>query len=96
MQLNAWCLSVETVGFCTGNVGSKEDRPIFSVPVARATAHSEAEMVWSSLQQCGEGRGRDRGDGVEGGWLTERTGYGRNIPKGDERKGLVRGLKKRE
>lgn len=32
-------VSVETVGLCAGNVRSKEDRPIFSVPVARATAH---------------------------------------------------------
>ena len=61
-----------------------------------ATARGGEGMVWGSLQEGGEGRGRGGGDGWEGGWLTERTGYGRNIPKGDERKGLVRGLKKRE
>lgn len=31
---------------CTGNVKSTGDSPIFSVSVARATAHTEAEMVW--------------------------------------------------
>ena len=34
--------------------------------------------------------------GGMGGWLTERAGYGRNIPERDGRKGLVKGLKKRE
>ncbi len=38
-------VSVETVGLCTGNVRSKEDRPIFSVPVARATAHRGGDGV---------------------------------------------------
>lgn len=38
-------VSVETVGLCTGNVRNKEDRPIFSVPVARATAHRGGDGV---------------------------------------------------
>lgn len=38
-------VSVETVRFCTGDVRSKEDRPIFSVPVARATAHRGGDGV---------------------------------------------------
>lgn len=38
-------VSLETVGLCTGNVRSKEDRPIFRVPVATATAHRSGDGV---------------------------------------------------
>lgn len=38
-------VSVETVRWCTRDVRSKEDRPIFSVPVARATAHRGGDGV---------------------------------------------------
>lgn len=64
-------VSVETVGLCTRDVRSKEDRPIFSVPVARATAHrgGDGDGVWSSPQQCIEERERD----IEGGEV-ERGG----------------------
>lgn len=66
-------VSVETVGLCTRNVRSKEDRPIFSVPVARATAHrgGDGDGVWSSPQQCIEERERD----IEGGEVERGVGY---------------------
>lgn len=66
-----YMVSVETVGLCTGNVRSKEDRPIFSVPVARATAHRggdgvefPAAVYWRKRKRHGGWRSGERG--VEG------------------------------
>lgn len=66
-------VSVETVQLCTGNVRSKEDRPIFSVPVSRATAHRggdgvefPAAVYWRRRKKHREGGG---GEGLCGmGW----------------------------
>lgn len=62
-------VSVKTVGLFTGNVRSKEDGPIYSVPVARATAHRGGDgvefpaAVYSRKRQ--RGWGSRKGGGME-------------------------------
>lgn len=72
-------VSVETVGLCTGNVRSKEDRPIFSVPVSRATAHRggdgvefPAAVYWRKRKRHGEGGSVESSEEVCAGGFDRR------------------------
>lgn len=81
-------MSVETVRLCTGDVRSKEDRPIFSVPVARATAHRGGDGVEFPAAVYGGIRKRCRG--LE----KQRAGFGKNENKKREMGVHVRGMKR--
>lgn len=64
-------VSVETVRLCTGDVRSKEDRPIFSVLVARATAHRRRGWCGDPRSSLLKKKERD----VEAGEVESRFWY---------------------